>query len=164
MSGEEGGEGLVPQPLTARHLQAGEEKAVRDERAPHLAGDEGVCVDLEVGEDGKGWERLLTGDTVPADGETGEAGTGGRNGGEVDLTVVAAVAEQPQLPELLPSHLQDWRDEGQADTAHREGVQPGEARQGVEALELPRVDVVYHQLLQLREDQRDQLGDAGPGL
>ena len=164
MSGEEGGEGLVPQPLTARHLQAGEEEAVRDERAPHLAGDEGVRVDLEVGEDGEGWERLLTGDTVPADGETGEAGAGGRDGGEVDLTVVAAVAEQPQLPQLVASHLQHRAEELEADTAHRQRAQPGESRQVVEALELPRVNVVDHQLLQLGEDQRDQLGDAGPGL
>ena len=33
-----------------------------------------------------------------------------------------------------------------------------------EALELPWVDVVEHQLVQLGEDQRDELGDARPGL
>ena len=50
MSLQDAGQGLVPQSLAARHLQAGEEEAVRDEATPYRTGDEGVSVDLEVGE------------------------------------------------------------------------------------------------------------------
>ena len=120
MSVQDGGQGIVPQPLAAGHLQAGEEVAVGDEGAPHLAGDEGVGVDLEVGEDRQGGQRLLTGDAVPTDGEAGEARAGEADEGEVDLTVVAAIAEQSQLPQLLAPELQDWGDVLETNTSHRQ--------------------------------------------
>ena len=66
---------------------------MRDEGAPHLAGDEGVGVDLEVGEGGEGGGRLLAGDTVATDSEAGEERAGEADEGDVDLAVVAAIAE-----------------------------------------------------------------------
>ena len=40
--------------------------------------------------------------------------------GEVDLTVVAAIAEQSQLPQLLAPELQDWGDVLETNTSHRQ--------------------------------------------
>lgn len=168
MTLQQPGQGLVPQPLAAGHLQRGELEAGREEAGPDRLGDVGVSGELEVCEGGEGRgggePGLLTGDAGPADGEADQAGAEGPDQGEGDLPAVTAVAEEAELPELGSPHLQHRRDVLQADSSNHQGLEPSETLEVAEAVELPRVDVVDDEMVEVREDDRDELSDAGSSL